>query len=38
LAAIFDTVDWCLAPRVFSIDVTACQRRSPSRQTSVASR
>ena len=27
LVAIFDTVDWCLAARVFSIDVRACQCR-----------
>src|SRR5512133_1580743 len=38
LAAIFDTVDWCLAARVVSIEVSACQRRSRRRQTSVASR
>src|SRR5664279_1508005 len=38
LAAIFDTVDWYLEARVFSIDVRAYQCRLPSRQTSVASR
>jgi len=38
LVAIFDTVDWCLAARVFSIDVSAYQCRSPRRQTSVANR
>ena len=38
LVAIFDTVDWCLAARVFSIDVRAYQCRSSRRQTSTASR
>ena len=38
LAAIFDTVDWCLAARVFSIDVSAYHRSALSRQTSLASR
>jgi hypothetical protein len=37
LVAIFVTVDWCLAARVFSIDVSVYQRRSRRRQTSWAS-